>query len=129
MFAVMDEIFLPRPVARYIARLVAATHAGSAEAAKVVNDYVSFGASPRAAIAMAEAARAQALLDGRPSVGFDDVKFVAPAVLNHRLILNYKARFDKVDTYQVIRELLKTVDETGINLPADVVIDKEVARV
>src|SRR5262249_42853358 len=64
LFAVMDRVFLPRPVARYVARLVAATHPGAAEAPEAVRTYVAYGASPRAAIAMAEAARAMALLAG-----------------------------------------------------------------
>jgi len=120
LFGVMDRIFLPKPVGRYIARLVSATHPGNAEATGDVEQYVSYGASPRAAIAMAEAARAQALIAGRPTVGFEDVRAIAAAVLNHRMILNYKSRFDKVTTYNVIDGLLQSLDETGLNLPGDV---------
>jgi len=119
MFDIMKRMFLPRAVARYIARLVAATHSGAAEAPDGVNQYVTWGASPRAAIAMAEASRAYALINGRPTVGFEDVRAVAPAVLNHRMILNYKAKFDRVDAFDVIDGLLKALDETGLNLPAD----------
>ncbi len=118
-FRVMDRIFLPRPVARFIARLVAATHASAAESPPLVKTYVAFGASPRAAIAIAEAARAAALLAGRPTVGFADVRAVAPPVLNHRLILNYKARLDAVSAFAVVRELLDKTDEAGLNLPRD----------
>ncbi|MBN1845145.1 MAG: AAA family ATPase, partial [Sedimentisphaerales bacterium] len=50
LFDLMDRIYLPRPVARYLARLTAATHPGAAEATEMVNKYVSYGASPRAAI-------------------------------------------------------------------------------
>jgi MoxR-like ATPase len=120
LFAAMDRIFLPRPVSRYIARLVAATHPKSPEALPEVRTYVTHGASPRAAIALAESARACALLAGRPTVGFDDVKAVAAPVLNHRLILNYKARLDQVDTFAIVRDLLAGLDETGLELPADV---------
>src|SRR5262245_44883662 len=77
LFAIMDRIFLPRPVSRYIARLVAATHANSPEAPELVRSYVTHGASPRAAIALAESSRAIALLSGRPTVGFEDVAAVA----------------------------------------------------
>jgi len=119
---IMEQIFLPRPVCRYISRLVAATHPASHEATETVISYVNYGASPRAAIAMAEAARAHALLEGRPSVGFEDVKAVAVPVLNHRLILNYKARFDQVSTIIIIQQLLEQLDEAGLNLPADVSI-------
>src|SRR5207248_11385358 len=96
-------------------RLVAATHAQGPEATEQVRSYVAYGASPRAAIAMAEAARAVALLAGRPTVGFEDVKVVAAPVLNHRLILNYKARLDQVDAFAIIRDLLAGLDETGLN--------------
>jgi len=122
LFQVMGQIYLPRPVSRYVARLVSATHPGSAEAAELVNRYVSYGASPRAAIAIAEAARAHALLEGRPSVGFEDVKVVTQSVLNHRLILNYQARFDRMTPSKLVAELLGQLDETGLNLPKDVAL-------
>ncbi|HUC85739.1 MAG TPA: AAA family ATPase [Candidatus Acidoferrales bacterium] len=120
LFQTMGRIYMPRPVSTYIARLVSATHPGGAEATEPVNRYVSYGASPRAAIAIAEAARAHALVSGRPSVGFEDVKLVAPAVLNHRLILNYQARFDRLTPSKLVNELLGQLDETGLNLPKDV---------
>ncbi|HTB82339.1 MAG TPA: AAA family ATPase [Candidatus Sulfotelmatobacter sp.] len=120
LFATMGKIYLPTPVAKYIARLVSATHPGGPEATAPVNKYVTYGASPRAAIAIAEAARAHALVSGRPSVGFEDVKVVAPPVLNHRLILNYQARFDRMTTSKMVTELIGGLDETGLNLPKDV---------
>jgi MoxR-like ATPase len=123
IFAAMDRVFLPKPVSRYISRLVAATHADSEEAIDEVRDYVGYGASPRAAIAIAEAARAYALLAGRPTVGFEDVKAVASPVLNHRLILNYKARFDGLSPRSIIAKLIERIDETGIKLPRDVRIE------
>jgi len=118
----MGRIFLPRPVGRYIARLVSATHNDAAEATETVRQYVTWGASPRAAIAMAESARAAALIAGRPTVGFEDVSAVAPAVLNHRLILNYKARFDGVDTFKVVASLLESLDATQLDLPSDMTV-------
>jgi len=124
LFQAMGKIYLPRPVSRYIARLVSATHPGAGEATEPVNRYVSYGASPRAAIAIAEAARAHALVDGRPSAGFEDVKAVAQPVLNHRLILNYQARFDHVTSSKLVTELLGRLDETGLNLPRDVELAK-----
>ena len=72
-----------------------------------------------------EAARGFALLSGRPTVGFEDVHAVSPAVLNHRLILNYKARFDQVDVYEVIDSLLAELDEAGLNLPKKIEVQQE----
>ena len=122
LFEVVSRVFLPRPVARYISRLVAATHPESTEATSAVKQYVTYGASPRAAIAMAEASRAHALLSGRPTVGFDDVRSVSLSVLNHRVLLNYKARFDKVDSLSVIEGLLTSVEESGLSLPSDIAV-------
>jgi MoxR-like ATPase len=123
IFSGVDRVILPKPVSRYVSRLVAATHADSGEAIDDVRDYVAYGASPRAAIAIAESARAYALLSRRPTVGFDDVKAVAPHTLNHRLVLNYKARFDGVDSRSIIAKLIEQMDETGIKLPRDVRIE------
>ena len=117
VFELLRGVFLPPAVANYIARLVAATHPGSSDATERVNQYVSFGASPRAAIGLAEAARTAALFDGRPTCGFQDVKFVAPAVLNHRVLLGYKARLDGVDSYKIIDELIQKMDKSEIELP------------
>jgi len=120
LFAAMDRMYLPAGVAKYISRLVAATHGGAAEAPAEITKYVSYGASPRAAIAIGEAARAVALISGRPTVGFEDVKEVACAVLNHRMLLNYQGRFDQVTTPELIATLLDGMDEAGLNLPAGV---------
>jgi MoxR-like ATPase len=123
LFSVMDSIYLARPVADYIARLVEASHPSSPLAPAMVKDYVTYGASPRAAIAIAEASRACALMAGRPTAGFEDVAQVAPAVLNHRLILNYKARFDKVDTSQVAARLLQELPKVTVDLPAGMTVE------
>jgi MoxR-like ATPase len=53
-------------------------------------------------------------------VGFEDVQIVAQPVLNHRLILNYQARFDRMTAAKLVTELLGQLDETGLKLPKDV---------
>ncbi|MGN0855686.1 MAG: AAA family ATPase [Kiritimatiellia bacterium] len=105
-FAAVARVVLPDAVAAWIARLVAASHPASAEAPAIVRTGVAYGASPRAAIALAEAARAYALLAGRPSVGFDDVRAVAFAVFNHRLILDYRAKLDGVTPRALVDALV-----------------------
>jgi MoxR-like ATPase len=115
IFSVMDRIFLPRPVADYIARLVAATHPGGPLTPASCSEKIAYGASPRAAIALAELSRALALTAGRPAVSFDEVKVAAPAVLNHRLILNYRARMDNVTPFHIIETLLREIDPANLN--------------
>jgi len=114
LFEACDRIYIPKAVCTYIARLVHASHAANEEANDVVKSYVDFGASPRAAIAIAESARAHALLRKSPTVGFDDVRAVTPAALNHRLILNYKARIDGYNGQKVATSLLENLSETGV---------------
>jgi len=99
------RVYLPEVVANYIARLVDATHAGQSESSKAVK----FGASPRAALSMASAAKARAVMNGRGNASFEDVKFVALPVLRHRIVLDYSARVDGSTTDSVIQSLLAEV--------------------
>ena len=124
-FDMMEKIHLSRPVASYIARLVGAAHPGNEYEVKTVTRFVSFGPSPRAAIAMAESARAAALLNGRTAVSFQDVLLVAPAILNHRILLNYNARLEKKSAQDIVAELLKQVPCAEAGLPAGLAFEKE----
>jgi len=117
LFAVVDSIFLPPAVAEYAARLVEASHPSATTAPAVVAEYVRYGASPRAAIAMAEAARAHALLAGKPNVGFDDIRAVAVPAMGHRLVLDYRARLDQKGGADIVRSLLEHVPEVAASLP------------
>ncbi len=117
MFDVVDSIYLPPAVAGYIARLVAASHPGGPAAPKAITEYVRHGASPRAAIAIANSARAHALLSGKPNVGFDDARAVAIPAMGHRIVLDYRARLDGRGGADLIRELLASVPEVDVDLP------------
>ena len=75
--------------------------------------FVRYGASPRAALALASSSRAWALAKGKPNVGFDEVKELANAVLNHRLVLSYEAGLEKVGPERVVSELLAAVPEVA----------------
>lgn len=116
LYDTVDRIYLPHAVAAWIARLVSASHAG-AGGGELVDRYVKHGASPRGAIAIAGAARAHALLAGKPNVGFDDVRAVAVPALGHRIVLDYSARLDRVDGAAVVAGLLSEIDEVGEALP------------
>jgi len=120
LFEAVDSIFLPRAVAAYIARLVDASHAESKSAPDVVVSYARYGASPRAAIAIAESARAHALLDGKPNVGFDDVHAVAIPAMAHRIVLDYRARLDGVTGTSLVQAILDEVSELEEDLPPEV---------
>ena len=74
-----------------------------------VKKYVTWGAGPRAGQNLILAAKARALLHGRPYVAIEDVKAVALPVLRHRVITNYAARADNITPDELIRRLLKEV--------------------
>lgn len=107
------RIFLPEVVADYIARLVDATHPGQSAAAQGVR----YGASPRAALSLASAAKARALMHGRPNASFEDIQALALAVLNHRILLDYSARIDGRTSASVVRALLQEVPAQNLATP------------
>jgi MoxR-like ATPase len=73
-------------------------------------DPVLLGASPRASIFLARAARARALLDGRSYVTPHDVKRAAPDVLRHRVVVSYEAEADGITPERVIEAVLASVE-------------------
>jgi MoxR-like ATPase len=99
------RIFLPEVVANYIARLVDATHPGQSAASHGVR----YGASPRAALALAAGARARAILHGRPNASFEDVKSIAAAVLCHRIVIDYHARVEGRSQTEIVHDLLAEI--------------------
>lgn len=107
------RIYLPPVVIQYIARIVDATHPGRSTVASAVQ----YGASPRAAIGIAAAARARALLEGRVHAGFEDVQAVAIPVLSHRVILNYQAKLEGKTGASVVEGLLEEVPAQDRELP------------
>ncbi|MFO1032294.1 MAG: AAA family ATPase [Planctomycetota bacterium] len=117
LFALVDAVFLPQAVAGYVARLVAASHPGCADAPPLVRQHVRYGASPRAAIAIGEASRAGALLAGRPNVDFADVERVALPALAHRLVLQHGAAVAGVDGKAIVQALLAHVPAVAKALP------------
>lgn len=119
LFDLTDRVHLPAAVANYIARLVNASHPSAPDAPEEVRRFVRFGASPRAAIALAETSRASALLSGRPNVSFDDVRRVATSVLQHRLLLDYAARLENWTPPRLVERLLEFVPEVARSLPED----------
>jgi len=96
--------------------LVVATHPDRPEAPAAVRQYVRFGASPRGAQALVLAAKAAALLDGRPNTASTDVRAVAHAALRHRLVLGYEAVADGVSADTVSDEILAAVPEPPTGL-------------
>ncbi len=95
-------------VTRYAVKLVRTTRPGDG-APDYVKQFVSYGASVRAAQALVLGAKARALLQGRASASFDDVRALARPVLRHRVLVNFTAQSEKVTTDSLIGRLLESV--------------------
>jgi MoxR-like ATPase len=100
-------------VINYAVRLVAASRPAESKTIEGVSRYLTYGASPRASQFLILGAKAKAILAGKYHVDFDDVKAVAIPVLRHRLVLNFHARSDGVDSDAVARRLLESVRQEG----------------
>ncbi len=109
--ALVRGVIVAPHVKEYVARLVLATHAGTATAAGgengVTNRYVRCGASPRGAQALLLGAKVKALVDGRFHVSYGDVKSIAVMALRHRLIMNFEAEADRVNSDDLVAKIMQ----------------------
>ncbi|MDQ2664723.1 MAG: MoxR family ATPase [Gemmatimonadota bacterium] len=96
-------------VTRYAVKVVRLTRPTTTGALDFIKQWVSYGASVRAAQALILGGKARALLQGRSHVTFDDVRALARPVLRHRVLLNFQAQSEKVTTDQLIDKLLAAV--------------------
>src|SRR6202034_2232000 len=94
-------------VARYAVELVRATRPNDASAPDFVKNYVNFGASVRAAQFVVLASKARALLRGRYHVAYEDVRALAAPILRHRILLNFHAESERLDSDVILKRLLE----------------------
>ena len=102
---------IAKDVARYAVKLCVSTRVGNAP--EGVAEFIECGASPRASQSLVLAAQARALLHGRVHVDFADIRALAPSILRHRLVLNFRARAERLDADQIIARLLDKVKPDG----------------
>jgi MoxR-like ATPase len=105
------EVILADHLRDYLVRLVLATHPEGVYALPAANKFIRWGASPRAAQALALAAKVRALLDGRYNVSFEDIRRVYLPALRHRIIVNFEAQAEGIQPDQILLELLEQVPE------------------
>ena len=96
-------------VTRYAVKLVRTSRPTEPNAPDFIKQWVTYGASVRAAQALILGAKARSLLQGRANVSFDDVKALARPVLRHRILLNFQAQSEKVTTDQIVDRLVEAV--------------------
>ena len=111
MREVLNKVVVADPIRDYAVRIVLATHADSEFATEKVQQYVRWGASPRAAQALIRAGRVRALAEGRAHLAFEDVRYFAIEVLQHRIILNYDGQAENLSIAQLIQETVEHVPQ------------------
>ena len=94
-------------VARHAVELVRATRPNDVSAPDFVKSYVNFGASVRAAQFVVLAAKARALMRGRYHVSYEDIRSLAAPILRHRILLNFHAESERLDSDAILKRLLE----------------------
>ena len=110
---IVRQVVIASHIQDYAVRLVLATHPGGDLATPTVNQFLRFGASPRAAQAMVLAGKVRALLDGRANVSIDDIRAVVLPAMRHRCLLNFEGEAEGKTTDEILTNIVET-------LPADV---------
>ncbi len=106
---VIADLYMDQKVVDYIVDLVRATREPAAVGLLDLKPLIAFGGSPRASIALAQAARAHAFLRGRAYVVPEDVRALAPDVLRHRIVLTFEAEAEDITTDDVVSRVLGAV--------------------
>ena len=107
---VVRQVYIDEKIEQYIADIVFATRFPDRYGMKEMKDYISFGASPRASINLALAARAYAFIKRRGYVIPEDVRAVAHDVLRHRIGLSYEAEANNLTTDEIVSRILNSVE-------------------
>ena len=106
---VCRQVLIAPHVQDYAVDMVMATQPGTKFAHSLTNKYIRYGSSPRGAQAMMECGRVLALMNGRLNLSSEDIKAMAPAVLRHRIILNFDAHADGQTPETVLNEIIQSV--------------------
>jgi len=110
---VCRQVLIAPHVQEFAVDLVMATQPATKFAHALTTKYIRYGSSPRGAQAMMECGRVLALMQGRLNLSIEDIRTVAPAVLRHRIILNFDAHADGQTPETVLSEIIKSVSATA----------------
>lgn len=104
---VIREIPVPRHITEYAVKLAAKTRPGQPLAHPLANQYLNWGAGPRASQFLISGAKTNAALNGKYAPDIEDVKYVAESILRHRIFKNYKAEAEHIRVEDLIQEFIK----------------------
>jgi MoxR-like ATPase len=107
---IVKQVYIDEKIQKYIIDIVFATRYPETYGMESLKDMIAYGASPRASINLALAARAFAFLKHRGYVIPEDVRAICPDVMRHRIGLSYEAEANNLTTEEVIAEILNKVE-------------------
>ncbi len=107
---VVNDIYVDEKIKDYVLDIIFATRYPADNNMKKLEPLIEFGVSPRATIFLIKAAKSNAFLNGRGYVTPDDVKYIAPDILRHRLLVSFEAQAEGINSEQVINQILKRVE-------------------
>lgn len=107
----VKQVPISEYVLKYVLNLVLATRPSSAKSSPSIKNWVAWGAGPRASQYLVIGGKARALLQGRSCVSIEDIKTLSFPVLRHRIILNFRAEAEGVNTEEIIQKLLESIPE------------------
>jgi MoxR-like ATPase len=102
---IVREVPIAAALREHIGRIILATHPQSDYSPSLIKEYVEYGASPRAAIALVMGAKANAFLAGEINVRREDIRAVYRAALTHRLVLNFRGEAEGVSVDTLLDEV------------------------
>ena len=112
--AACREVLVAEHVQEFAIDLVMSTQPGTAYAHELANKYIRYGSSPRGAQALVECGRVLALMRGRLNLSVDDIREIAPAVLRHRIILNFDAHADGQTPETILSRIIDHVTSAAV---------------
>ncbi len=107
--SLVRQVYMDEKIEKYIIDIVFATRFPDDYALSKIKSFINYGASPRASINLALAAKAYAFMNGRGFVIPDDIKAIANDVMRHRIGLTYEAEAENIKTENLIDDILKTI--------------------
>lgn len=107
---ITDSIYVDEKIKNYIVNLVFATRYPKEAGLEKLASFIAYGASPRATIALTQASKAYAFLNGRGFVTPEDIKAIGLDVLRHRVLLSYEAEAENISADQIVKQIFDAVD-------------------
>ena len=107
--ALVRQVTINDELIRYVSKFIRATRPDTTTVT-YIKDWVRWGAGPRAGQALILTAKSRALLKGRYAVLMEDIHAMAPPVLRHRILLNFKAEAENITSDMVTAELIRVIE-------------------